>query len=62
MRAAFEKMAIAIHGSAARVDGVARVASRPDASGEPVVEALDIVLVLEKIDGVWLVTAAATEG
>jgi hypothetical protein len=58
----FEEVAIAIDRSAARVDGVARVASRANASGEPVVESLDLLVEFEKIDGVWLVTSASTEG
>lgn len=58
----FEDVAIVIDRSAARVEGIARVASRTSASGEPAVESLDILVAFEKIDGVWLVTSATTDG
>jgi hypothetical protein len=59
---AFEQLAIAIDGSAARVGGVARIASRANASGEPAVDSLDLLVELEKVDGVWLVISATTDG
>ena len=59
---AFEEAAIAIDGSTARVNGIARVTSRPHASGEAALESLDILVELSKIDGVWLVTSVTTNG
>lgn len=57
----FEELTITIDIGAARVDGIARVASRPDPSGDRVVESLHLLLEFAKIDGVWLVASAASQ-